>query len=60
MKNFSEVRLSRLATIITMGQELEKDEPQNEELLKELKTLAEKEIKCIENLLNLPFYTFKK
>ena len=55
MKNFSEVRLSRLATIISMGQEAENDEPQNEVLLKELKTLAEKELKCIENLLNLPF-----
>ena len=55
MKNFSEVRLARLIRIIDMGQEAEKDEPQNEVLLKELKTLAEKELKCIENLLNLPF-----
>ena len=55
MKNFSEVRLSRLATIITMGQEAEKDEPQNEKLLNELKSLAEKELKSIENSLNSPF-----
>ena len=55
MKNFSEVRLARLATIISMGQEAEKDEPQNKELLNNLKELAEKELKCIGNLLNLPF-----
>ena len=55
MKNFSEVRLSRLATIISMGHEAENDEPQNEVLLKELKTLAEKELKSIEKLLNIPF-----
>ena len=55
MKNFSEVRLSRLATIISMGQEAEKDEPQNEVLLNNLKTLAEKELKSIGNLLNSPF-----
>ena len=55
MKNFSEVRLARLIRIIDIGQEAEKDEPQNEKLLNELKTLAEKELKSIENLLNLPF-----
>lgn len=55
MKNFSEVRLSRLATIISMGEEAEKDEPQNEELLNNLKELAERELKSINNTLNMPF-----
>lgn len=55
MKNFSEVRLSRLATIISMGEEAEKDEPQNEVLLNNLKELAERELTTISNILNLPF-----